>query len=222
MVKNKVAPPFRTAEFELMFDGGISKEGDAIILGLEDKIIDKKGNWLYYNEVGLGNGSEKAKEYLRENPAVMEELTQPHPRQARPAQAARRRRGRGRGDARGAGRPGPRARPDRPQEPGGGGVGERGGGVIRPAGRAGSVSDGWIHFIRRSRFQARRFPAPAALAPETRSRVYADRGASLTPRRGWISYTRTFAPSAPRLDRNRRPCRNDLFAYSSGASPSWG
>ena len=75
VVKNKVAPPFRTAEFELMFDSGISKEGDAIILGLEDKIIDKKGNWLYYNEVGLGNGSEKAKEYLRENPAVMEELT---------------------------------------------------------------------------------------------------------------------------------------------------
>ena len=74
VVKNKVAPPFRTAEFELMFDSGISKEGDAIILGLEDKIIDKKGNWLYYNEVGLGNGSEKAKEYLRENPKVMEEL----------------------------------------------------------------------------------------------------------------------------------------------------
>ncbi len=75
VVKNKVAPPFRQAKFELMFDNGISKEGDILILGLEDKIIDKKGNWLYYGEVGLGNGTEKAKEYLRENSTLMDELT---------------------------------------------------------------------------------------------------------------------------------------------------
>jgi recombination protein RecA len=74
VVKNKVAPPFRQAKFELMFEGGVSKEGDVIILGLEDKIIDKKGNWLYYGDVGLGNGTEKAKEYLRENPTLMDEL----------------------------------------------------------------------------------------------------------------------------------------------------
>jgi recombination protein RecA len=75
VVKNKVAPPFRQAEFELMYDGGISKEGDLLILALDDKLIDKKGNWLYYGDVGLGNGSEKAKEFLRENPNLVEELT---------------------------------------------------------------------------------------------------------------------------------------------------
>src|SRR5262245_60027589 len=74
VVKNKVAPPFRQAKFELMYEGGVSKEGDVLILGLEDKIIDKKGNWLYYGDVGLGNGTEKAKEYLRENPTLMDEL----------------------------------------------------------------------------------------------------------------------------------------------------
>lgn len=75
VVKNKVAPPFRTATFELMYEGGISREGDVLILAQEEKLVDKKGNWLYYNDVGLGNGAEKAKAYLRENPAVLEELT---------------------------------------------------------------------------------------------------------------------------------------------------
>jgi recombination protein RecA len=75
VVKNKVAPPFRQANFELMYDNGISREGDLIILGMEDKIIEKKGNWLYYGEVGLGNGAEKAKDYLRENAALSEEIT---------------------------------------------------------------------------------------------------------------------------------------------------
>ncbi|MFO0929594.1 MAG: recombinase RecA [Gemmataceae bacterium] len=75
VVKNKVAPPFRQAKFELMFDSGISREGDILLLAQEDKLIEKKGNWLYYGDIGLGNGSEKAKDYLRENPTVMEELT---------------------------------------------------------------------------------------------------------------------------------------------------
>ncbi len=75
VVKNKVAPPFRNARFELMYEGGISREGDVIGMALEDKIVEKKGNWLYYKDIGLGNGSEKAKEYLRDNPALMEELT---------------------------------------------------------------------------------------------------------------------------------------------------
>jgi recombination protein RecA len=75
VVKNKVAPPFRQAEFHLMYDSGISREGDILLLGIEDKVIDKKGGWLYYNDVGLGNGPEKAKEFLRENPALVEELT---------------------------------------------------------------------------------------------------------------------------------------------------
>lgn len=74
VVKNKVAPPFRNCRFELMYDSGISAQGDAIQLALEDKIIEKKGNWLYYGDLGLGNGSEKAKEYLRENPALYDEI----------------------------------------------------------------------------------------------------------------------------------------------------
>src|SRR5262245_19650752 len=76
VVKNKVAPPFRTANFELMHDNGISREGDLLILGQEDKLIEKKGNWLYYGDTGLGNGAEKAKEFLRDNPALAEEITQ--------------------------------------------------------------------------------------------------------------------------------------------------
>ncbi len=74
VVKNKVAPPFRQAQFELLYETGISREGDVLILGQEDKLIEKKGNWLYYGDVGLGNGSEKAKEYLRENPALLDEI----------------------------------------------------------------------------------------------------------------------------------------------------
>jgi recombination protein RecA len=76
VVKNKVAPPFKNATFELMFESGISKEGDLINLGMEDKLIEKKGNssYLYYGDIGLGNGSEKAKDYLRENPTLAEEI----------------------------------------------------------------------------------------------------------------------------------------------------
>jgi recombination protein RecA len=78
VVKNKVAPPFREAEFKLMYDSGISREGDLLTLAQEDKhkLIDKKGSWLYYGDVGLGQGEEKAREFLRENPALAEEITQ--------------------------------------------------------------------------------------------------------------------------------------------------
>src|SRR6516165_2899773 len=75
VVKNKVAPPFKQAEFDLMYDRGISREGDLIDLALEDKIVDKSGSWLNYGEVRLGQGRENAKQYLRENPALVEELT---------------------------------------------------------------------------------------------------------------------------------------------------
>ncbi len=76
VVKNKVAPPFKQAQFDLMHDRGISREGDLINLALEDKLIEKRGAWMNYGEVALGNGKEKAKEFLRENPAIVEELTQ--------------------------------------------------------------------------------------------------------------------------------------------------
>jgi recombination protein RecA len=74
VVKNKVAPPFRQAEFDLMYDHGISREGDVIDLAIEDKIVDKSGAWLNYGEMRLGQGREKAKQYLRENPALTDEI----------------------------------------------------------------------------------------------------------------------------------------------------
>jgi recombination protein RecA len=75
VVKNKVAPPFRQAEFDLMHDHGISREGDLLDLGIEDKIIEKSGAWISYGEMRLGQGRENAKQYLRENPALLEEIT---------------------------------------------------------------------------------------------------------------------------------------------------
>jgi len=75
VVKNKVAPPFKQAEFDLMYDRGISREGDLIDLAIEDKIIDKSGAWLNYGEVRLGQGRENAKQYLRDNPVLMEEIS---------------------------------------------------------------------------------------------------------------------------------------------------
>jgi recombination protein RecA len=74
VVKNKVAPPFRAAEFDLMHDHGISREGDLIDLAIEDKLIDKSGSWLSYGEMRLGQGRENAKQFLRENPALMDEI----------------------------------------------------------------------------------------------------------------------------------------------------
>jgi recombination protein RecA len=74
VVKNKVAPPFRQAEFDLMHDRGISREGDLIDLAIEDKLIDKSGAWLNYGEIRLGQGRENAKQYLRDNPALVDEI----------------------------------------------------------------------------------------------------------------------------------------------------
>ena len=76
VVKNKVAPPFKQAEFDLMHDHGISREGDLLDLAIDDKFIDKSGSWINYGEIRLGQGRENAKQYLRENPALMDELTQ--------------------------------------------------------------------------------------------------------------------------------------------------
>ncbi len=75
IVKNKVAPPFRQAEFDLMHDCGISKEGDLLDLGIEDKIVEKSGSWVNYGEIRLGQGRENAKQYLRDNPAIYEEIS---------------------------------------------------------------------------------------------------------------------------------------------------
>ncbi len=75
VVKNKVAPPFRQAEFDLMHDRGISREGDLLDLGIEDKLIEKSGSWISYGDMRLGQGRENAKQYLRDNPALVEEIT---------------------------------------------------------------------------------------------------------------------------------------------------
>jgi recombination protein RecA len=76
VVKNKVAPPFRTAEFDIMFDHGISKEGNIIDLGLELGLITKAGAFFSYGDVRLGQGRESAKQYLTQNPELAQEIEQ--------------------------------------------------------------------------------------------------------------------------------------------------
>ncbi len=74
VVKNKVAPPFRIAEFDMMHADGISIEGDLLDLAIAAKLVDKTGTWLRYGETHLGQGREKARIFLKENPAVAKEL----------------------------------------------------------------------------------------------------------------------------------------------------
>src|ERR671912_376366 len=70
VVKNKVAPPFKTAEFDIMFGEGISKTGELIDLGVKANVVEKSGAWFSYNSQRLGQGRENAKQFLRENPGV--------------------------------------------------------------------------------------------------------------------------------------------------------
>jgi recombination protein RecA len=74
VVKNKVASPFRVAEFDIMFDQGISREGDLIDLGVETEIIKKSGAFFSYGETRLGQGRENAKEYLKQHPDLALEV----------------------------------------------------------------------------------------------------------------------------------------------------
>ncbi len=74
VVKNKVAPPFRSAEFDIMFDHGISKEGNLIDLGLELDLVKKAGAFLSYGDVRLGQGRESAKQFLTQNPETAKEI----------------------------------------------------------------------------------------------------------------------------------------------------
>ena len=74
VVKNKLAPPFRKAEFDIMFGEGISKVGELVDLGSELNIIKKSGSWYSYNETKLGQGRDTAKECLRDNPELAEEI----------------------------------------------------------------------------------------------------------------------------------------------------
>ena len=74
VVKNKVAPPFTECEFDIMYTEGISSSGSVLDLGIEHKILEKKGAWIAYNGQLIGQGREAAKDYLIKNPKVMEEL----------------------------------------------------------------------------------------------------------------------------------------------------
>jgi recombination protein RecA len=74
VVKNKVAPPFRTAEFDIMFNEGISKAGDVLDLATKFEVIQKRGAFFSYGDIRIGQGRENAKEYLRQNPDLMSEI----------------------------------------------------------------------------------------------------------------------------------------------------
>ncbi|UCC22117.1 MAG: recombinase RecA [Planctomycetota bacterium] len=74
VVKNKIAPPFRDGEFDIMFDSGLSYEGDLLDLGVGCGVVEKSGAWLTYGDVRLGQGRENAKKYLAENKDLCEEL----------------------------------------------------------------------------------------------------------------------------------------------------
>ena len=74
VVKNKIAPPFKTAEFDIMFGTGISKEGDILDIATNLDIVNKSGAWYAYNGEKIGQGRENAKEYLRNNPSVCSDI----------------------------------------------------------------------------------------------------------------------------------------------------
>jgi recombination protein RecA len=76
VVKNKVAPPFREAEFDVMYGEGISKEGDLLDLAVDKRIVDKSGTWFAFNGERLGQGRENVKQFMRDNPEVARQIEQ--------------------------------------------------------------------------------------------------------------------------------------------------
>ncbi len=74
VVKNKVAPPFKQAEFDILYDEGISREGEIIDLGVKEEIIEKSGAWYTYNGERIGQGKDNVRAYLKENPEVAHEI----------------------------------------------------------------------------------------------------------------------------------------------------
>ncbi len=74
VVKNKVAPPFKIAEFDIMYGQGISKEGNILDVGVSCDIVNKAGSWYSYNDIKLGQGRENAKEFFKDNPEIAKEI----------------------------------------------------------------------------------------------------------------------------------------------------
>ena len=74
VVKNKVAPPFKQAEFDIMYGNGISREGDLLDLGVDNEIVEKSGSWFSYKGERVGQGRENAKQYLKEHPEMTDEI----------------------------------------------------------------------------------------------------------------------------------------------------
>jgi recombination protein RecA len=74
VIKNKVAPPFRQAEFDILYGEGISREGEIIELGVNAKLVEKAGAWYSYNGEKIGQGKDNAREYLKENPKIANEI----------------------------------------------------------------------------------------------------------------------------------------------------
>jgi recombination protein RecA len=74
VVKNKVAPPFKEAEFDIIYGKGISKEGELIDLGVEHKVLEKSGTWLSYKDERLGQGRDNAKQLLKNNPDIAQKI----------------------------------------------------------------------------------------------------------------------------------------------------
>ena len=76
VVKNKVAPPFRIVDFDIMYGSGISKEGEIIDIGVKYDFIEKSGSWFSYGDVRIGQGRENAKQYMKDNPSIADELSE--------------------------------------------------------------------------------------------------------------------------------------------------
>jgi recombination protein RecA len=74
VVKNKVSPPFKTAEFDILFGEGISREGEIIDMGVGAQVLEKSGAWYAYNGEKIGQGRDNAREFLRENPDLAREI----------------------------------------------------------------------------------------------------------------------------------------------------
>ncbi|MFN5722356.1 MAG: recombinase RecA, partial [Betaproteobacteria bacterium] len=74
VVKNKVSPPFKTAEFDILYGEGISREGEIIDMGVQAQVVDKSGAWYAYKGEKIGQGKDNAREFLRENPEIAVEI----------------------------------------------------------------------------------------------------------------------------------------------------